>query len=58
VGYSAGKKAALILKGVKPGKIAWAPVEKFSLVINTKAAKAQGVVIPPNFLNMADKVIK
>ena len=58
VGYSAGKKAALILKGVKPGNIQWGPVEKFSLVINTKAAKAQGVVIPPNLLNMADKVIK
>jgi putative ABC transport system substrate-binding protein len=58
VGYSAGKKAALILKGVKPGKIAWGPAEKFSLVINTKAATAQGVVIPPNLLKMADKVIK
>ena len=58
VGYSAGKKAALILKGVKPGKIAWGPVEKFSLVINTKAATTQGVVIPPNLLKMADKVIK
>jgi putative ABC transport system substrate-binding protein len=58
VGYSAGKKAALILKGVKPGKIAWGPVEKFSMVINTKAAAAQGVVIPPELLKIADKIIQ
>lgn len=58
VGYSAGKKAALILKGVKPGDVPWGPVEKFSLVINTKAAAAQGVTLTPEFLKKADKVIK
>ncbi len=58
VGYSAGKKAALVLKGAKPGDIPWGPVEKFSLVINEKAAKAQGVAVPPEFLKKADKVIK
>lgn len=58
VGYSAGKKAALILKGSKPGDIPWGPVEKFSLVINQKAATAQGVVLTPEFLKKADKVIK
>lgn len=58
VGYSAGKKAALILKGVKPGDIPWGPVEKFSLVINLKAAKAQGVTVAPDLLKKADKVIK
>lgn len=58
VGYSAGKKAALILKGVKPGDIPWGPVEKFSLVINEKAAKAQGVVIDPAMLKKADKVLR
>ncbi|NDP41072.1 MAG: hypothetical protein GZ093_20545, partial [Rhodoferax sp.] len=31
VGYSAGKKAALILKGIKPGDIPWGTMEKFSL---------------------------
>ena len=46
VGYAAGKKAALILKGVKPGDIPWGPMEKFSLVINLNAAKAQGISIP------------
>lgn len=58
VGYSAGKKAGLILKGNKPGDIPWGPVEKFSLVINQKAAAAQGVVLTPEFLNKADKIIK
>jgi putative ABC transport system substrate-binding protein len=58
VGYSAGKKAALVLKGVKPGDIPWGPVEKFSLVINQKAARAQGVSIPPALLKKADKVFE
>ena len=57
VGYSAGKKAALVLKGVKPGDIPWGPVEKFSLVINLKAAKAQGVTVTPDMLKLADKVL-
>jgi len=58
VGYSAGKKAALILKGVKPGDIPWGPVEKFGFVINQKAAMAQGVSVPPDVLKRADRVIK
>lgn len=58
VGYTAGKKAALILKGMKPGDIPWGPVEKFSLIINEKAAKAQGVTIAPDLLKKAGKVIK
>lgn len=58
VGYSAGKKAALVLKGVKPGDIPWGPVEKFSLVINQKAARAQGVTVPAELLKKADKVLE
>jgi len=58
VGYTAGKKAAMILKGMKPGDIPWGPVEKFSLIINEKAAKAQGVTIAPDLLKKASKVIK
>jgi len=58
VGYSAGKKAALILKGVKPGDIPWGPVEKFSLVINQKAARAQGITVSPELLKKADKVLE
>ncbi len=58
VGYSAGKKAALILKGTKPGDIPWGPVEKFSLVINEKAASLQGVTLSPELIKKADKVIR
>jgi putative ABC transport system substrate-binding protein len=58
VGYSAGKKAVLVLKGLKPGDIPWGPMEKFSLVINQSAAKNQGVTIPPDILKKADKVLK
>jgi putative tryptophan/tyrosine transport system substrate-binding protein len=58
VGYSAGKKAVLVLKGLKPGEIPWGPMEKFSLVINQSAAKIQGVTISPDILKKADKVLK
>lgn len=58
IGESAGKKAARILKGEKPGDIPWGPAEKFSLVVSEKAAKAQGIKIPPDLLKQADKVFK
>lgn len=57
VGYSAGRKAALVLKGIRPGDVPWGPVEIFSLVINTRAARAQGVTIPPELMARADKVL-
>jgi putative tryptophan/tyrosine transport system substrate-binding protein len=57
IGYAAGKKAALVLKGVKPGDIPWGPMEKYSLVINQRAAALQGVVIEPDLLRIADKVV-
>jgi len=58
IGESAGKKAVRVLKGEKPGDIPWGPAEKFSLVVSEKAAKAQGIVIPPDLLKKANKVIK
>lgn len=57
IGYSAGKKGALILKGIAPGDIPWGLMEKFSLVINRRAAELQGVTLAPDMLRKADKVL-
>jgi len=57
VGHSAGKRAVRILKGEKPGNIPWGRVGRFSLVVNERAARAQGVIIPPNLLNKSDKIM-
>lgn len=58
IGYSAGKKAALILKGIEPGNIPWGLVEKFSFIINKRAASLQGVSIDPDLLRRADKLLE
>jgi putative ABC transport system substrate-binding protein len=57
IGYSAGRKAVRILRGEEPGDIPWGRVDKFSLVVNEKAARAQGVIIPPDLLKKSDKII-
>lgn len=57
VGYSAGRKAALVLKGISPGDVPWGPVEKFSLRINLRAARAQGVTLAPDLLAKASRII-
>jgi putative ABC transport system substrate-binding protein len=58
IGHSAGKKAVRILNGEKPGDIPWEPGEKLVLMINEKAARAQGAIIPPELLKRADRVIQ
>jgi putative ABC transport system substrate-binding protein len=59
VGYSAGQKAAMILKGEKkPGEIASSLPEKTMLVLNNKAAKEMGITLDPKFAKMAEQVIE
>ncbi len=58
VGYSAGKKAAAILKGKKPGDIPSGYTENLSLHLNLKNAAQQGVSIADKYVKMAEKVVK
>jgi putative ABC transport system substrate-binding protein len=57
IGYSAGKRAARILKGENPGHIPWGRIEKLNLVVNEKAARPQGMILSPELLKRSDKII-
>jgi putative ABC transport system substrate-binding protein len=59
VGYTAGLKAVEILKdGKSAGDVPSSLTKKLKLVLNLKAAEAQGVKIDEKFVKMAEEVIK
>jgi putative ABC transport system substrate-binding protein len=53
VGYTAGKKAARILKGEDPGQIPAGLASEYSLWVSYKNAKAQGVKLPITLVKKA-----
>ena len=59
VGYTADQKAVQILKdGKKPGDVPSSLTEQLRLVVNLKAAKAQGLDLDEKYVKMAEEVIK
>jgi putative ABC transport system substrate-binding protein len=56
VGYTAGKKAALILKGKKPGEVPAGLAAGYSLWINEQHAKLQGLKLPAKLPEKPDRL--
>src|SRR3990167_1022941 len=57
LGKMAGKKAALILRGAEPGWLRTDAPDRGYLIINLNTASLLGVIISPDILKKADKLI-
>ena len=53
-----GSQVARVLRGTRPAELPIERPTKFELVINVKAAKALGVMVPASLLATADEVIE
>ena len=53
VGYTAGKKAARILKGESPGVVPAGLASEYSLWVSLKNAKDQGATLPTTLVRKA-----
>ena len=58
VGPPAAEYIDRIFKGAKPGDLPFQEPPRFEFVVNLKTAKQIGLIIPPNVLSRADKVIR
>jgi len=58
VGRLAGRKAVMILKGVKPSSLPIETLKKIDLVLNMKSASSGNFQIPADFMKKVTKIIE